>query len=155
MAKHESECDVMGASTLGATNREGRRTVMVVDDDNDIRGTIEQILSEEGYVVETASDGADALEKLQAMEAPGVIFLDLSMPKMDGVTFRERQLENPSLAQIPVVVMSAAGGLPEKVKPLQVFRYLRKPLNIDELLDMAATFCGGIQLQAADGSRAS
>jgi len=119
-----------------------RRHVLLVDDDRDIRETIEEILETEGYPVVTAKNGLEALALARA-DHPAMILLDLFMPVMDGVEFRHRQLEDAGLANIPVVVVSAATDLAERVRPLRVAGWLEKPLHIDELIEVVARHCAG------------
>ena len=69
------------------------KTVLVVEDDRDIRWSMEQFLEEEGYAVVTASDGQAALERIPHLPKPSVILLDLMMPKLDGYGVL-RDLEN-------------------------------------------------------------
>src|SRR5262245_13335746 len=87
----------------------GPRLVLIVDDDHDIREALSQVLGDEGWVVATAADGREALDYLDAHRdaLPEVILLDLMMPVMSGGEFRAEQLKDPSLAPIPVVVISA------------------------------------------------
>src|SRR5690606_13804277 len=84
-----------------------RRTghILVVEDDQDIRESVVEILEDEGHRVSAAADGREALERLQrAQPRPDLILLDLMMPVMNGFQFREEQLKRPELAGIPVVV---------------------------------------------------
>ena len=83
--------------------------VLIVEDEPDLREMMDQLLTLEGFDTETATDGADALGKLQGMAPrPNLILLDMMMPRMDGWTFVARQIKNPAIAGIPVVVLSAA-----------------------------------------------
>jgi CheY-like chemotaxis protein len=107
--------------------------VLVVEDDPDQREAIVLALESEGYTVVTAGTGVEALEVLDAGAKPCMILLDLMMPEMDGVQFRSEQLKSPSLAHIPVVVVSAFGQQ-TRAKYLQVADYLRKPLELGQLL---------------------
>ena len=116
------------------------RLILVVDDDRDIRETLQEILEYEGYGVATANNGADALTKARH-EHPRLILLDLFMPVMDGVEFRRHQLADPELAPIPVVVVSAASGLADRVRPMSVAAHLEKPLQIDQLFEVVARYC--------------
>src|SRR5690606_2328003 len=84
----------------------GAATVLVVDDDEDIRLILAQILSLQGYDAPTAANGLDALSQLYDGVEPCLILLDLMMPAMSGWEFRTKQLQDPKLAQIPVVVLS-------------------------------------------------
>jgi CheY-like chemotaxis protein len=118
-----------------------RCAVLIVDDDRDIRETLEEILSYEGYAVATARNGADALEKARALR-PELILLDLFMPVMDGAEFRRRQRADPDIGDIPVIVVSAAAGLEDRVQALGVAEHLEKPLQIDRLFEVVARYCG-------------
>ena len=118
------------------------KSVMIVDDDLDIGVTMQLVLETYGYRVITASDGAEALAKLQAGERPGLIILDLMMPGMDGQQFREAQLGNSALAEIPVVVLSGDYRLDERAAEMGV-EGLRKPIPLPKLLAKIEQFCGG------------
>ena len=111
------------------------RSVLIVDDDADIRETMQLVLEDEGYHVAMAADGVQALRMLDGGLRPDVILLDLMMPVMNGWQFREAQLKRPALASIPVIVISADSNLRDKVEPFG-HDYLAKPLDIDELLAM-------------------
>ena len=115
--------------------------VLIVEDDFDIRAILAQILADEGYLVTEATNGAQALEKLRGGLRPTVILLDLMMPVMSGWQFREEQLLDPELAQVPVVIISADSNLGDKARTLKVDSYLRKPVDIDALLDAVAKRC--------------
>jgi CheY-like chemotaxis protein len=88
---------------------DSRPLVMVVDDDDDVRESVSLLLSDEGYDVVTAPNGAVALNELQEGVHPSLIVLDLMMPVMSGWEFRDRQLHDADLAPIPVIVLTAAG----------------------------------------------
>ena len=115
--------------------------VLVVDDDRELRETVHEILEDEGFAVATATNGEEALAYLRSSPTPHVILLDLSMPVMDGITFREEQQKDPSIAAIPVVVFSAASSVAEKVRGLNVSAVLRKPLKIEQLVGAVRQFC--------------
>lgn len=114
--------------------------VLIVDDDVDIRETVEEILASEGFEVATARNGAEALEKLRE-GLPRLILLDLFMPVMDGAEFRQQQMQDPEVAPIPVVVVSAAAGLEERIARLDVADHLEKPLDIEHLFDVVGRYC--------------
>ena len=103
-------------------------SILVVDDDEDIRLALSSLLEAEGYEVSTAVDGADALQLLAAGARADVIFLDLGMPNIDGREFRRRQRQDPRLANIPVIIVSAE---PEtSVDPsLAGSHFLHKPVD--------------------------
>jgi CheY-like chemotaxis protein len=120
-----------------------RKPVMVVDDDTNIREALREVLQDEGYAVVGFANGHEALEHLKAPRdaSPGLILLDLMMPVMNGWQFRQAQLEDPSLADIPVVVISADGGLIRKAASLNATARLRKPIELDELLETVGQYC--------------
>ncbi len=109
--------------------------ILVVEDDLSTREALSMLLSAEGYGVSTAADGVAALEQLHDGQRPGLILLDLMMPLMDGWQFRNEQLRDPGLANIPVIVCSASwragqgGG-----STLQALAYLDKPVDPRELI---------------------
>lgn len=84
------------------------RSVLVIDDNEDLLETLAEALPAEGFHVQVAHDGADAFAKLAREPLPDAILLDLGMPHMTGWQFRELQRRHPALAHIPVVVMSAS-----------------------------------------------
>jgi len=103
--------------------------ILVVDDERDIRDVIAELLQDEGYDVEEAGDGAEALAKARDCH-PLVVLLDLMMPGMSGWEFRDRQRGDPQLAEIPVIVVSALG----KALGVDAAGYLQKPFDLDDLL---------------------
>jgi len=115
--------------------------VLVVDDDRELRETVCALLDYEGFTTVAARDGAEALAYLHAAPPPRVILLDLSMPVMDGIEFRERQCQDPAISAIPVIAFSAAASLPEKLRNLEVNAILKKPIKLAQLLSTIARFC--------------
>jgi len=114
-------------------------TVLIVEDDLDTREMLGRFLELEGYTVETAENGKRALERLGSGVGACVILLDLMMPVMDGWQFRQEQIRDASLADIPVIVVSAAGR--ERLEKIQANAYLSKPVDLDELLGCVTQFC--------------
>ena len=111
------------------------RGVMIVEDDDDIRETLEQILDDHDIPAMSAANGAIALAQLRAAtEPPCVILLDMMMPVMDGREFRARQQADPALAQIPVVVLSAHVTGDRAAAEMQADGYLKKPCDLATLL---------------------
>jgi CheY-like chemotaxis protein len=111
--------------------------VLVVDDDPDCRALLAALLRDVRFEVVSANDGQDALEKLRSASAlPFLILLDLTMPVMDGETFRRHQLEDPALATIRTVVMSAVTGVGDTAQRMGV-EALQKPVDIDRILTLA------------------
>jgi DNA-binding response OmpR family regulator len=116
-----------------------RCTVLIVEDDVDTRDMLEQFLQMEGFRVETAANGKLALERLNGGAHACVILLDLMMPVMDGWQFRREQVHTEALANIPVIVVSAAGR--ERLEQIEADAYLSKPVNLDELLARVTQYC--------------
>ena len=115
--------------------------ILVVEDSVEVRRSLEWLLRVEGYAVVTAVHGADALRKLQAGLQPCLILLDLHMPEMDGFEFRKRQLEDPQLAEMPVVVYSDIRDPVAVIKQLKPTAYVEKPLDLDKLLTVVEAHC--------------
>ncbi len=98
-----------------------------------------QLLTLEGYKAETVANGRDALEYLHQGDPPDLILLDLMMPIMDGWEFRRRQREDPALASVPVVVLSALDQT--RAADLGGTAFLKKPLDFDRLLELVRQHC--------------
>lgn len=120
---------------------ESRGEVLIVEDDTDLRQALSQVLAEEGYRVGGAEHGLHALEQLREGRRPCLILLDLTMPVMNGWQFREEQRQDPDLASIPVVVISAGANLSEQVVPLGIQDYIRKPIQLGQLLATVQRYC--------------
>ncbi len=118
------------------------RTILLIDDDPDAREAVAESLGRQGYAVDLAADGAEALARLARDPVPCVIVLDLLMPGMDGAEFLARVREDPRLADIPVVV--ATGIATGKVRSLvRAAAYLFKPFELNELRLEIDRLCGG------------
>lgn len=116
--------------------------ILVVEDDTTIRETIAELLEDEGYAVSCAANGAEALAQLDAGSVPSLILLDLTMPVMDGWTFRSAQRSDPRLASIPTVVVSASHGAdPRSLERLAPDAFLAKPFDLDRLIDTVGRLC--------------
>ena len=114
-------------------------TVFIVEDDPDTREMLGKFLELEGFHVETAANGKQALDRLSDGLKASVIVLDLMMPIMDGWQFRREQVRNAALASIPVIVVSAAGK--ERLANIEANSYLTKPIDLEELLREVSMFC--------------
>lgn len=112
------------------------KRVMIIEDDNDIRGSIAELLTDAGIPTIQAENGLQALNLLAQGEMPALILLDLMMPVMDGFKFREQQLIDPKVSGIPVIVMSADGNVADKQARTAALAYLRKPIDIQDLLEV-------------------
>ncbi len=118
-----------------------RRTVLVVEDEEDVREMLRTFLEHRGYRVVEAGDGEAAIE-VAGRERPDLIVLDLQLPKLDGVTAAQRIRQLPGLEQVPILTNSAYG-----TRGIDLFLriddlgdgqtdYLTKPLNLEELDEM-------------------
>jgi CheY-like chemotaxis protein len=112
--------------------------ILIVEDDSDVRAALSELLEAEGFSVEGAPDGREALARLRGCSIhPAVILLDLMMPGMDGWDFRSEQLRDPNLASVPVVIVSASGFSDETIgTQFRPAAYLQKPIARDQLLDV-------------------
>src|SRR4030095_777152 len=106
------------------------------------REALVHLLQVEGYTVGTAEDGNEALTRLRGASPPALVLLDLMMPVMDGFEFRVQQLQDPRIADIPVIVFSSGGDLGEKIARLHVDASLTKPLDLEVLLRLIADRVG-------------
>ncbi|MFN2418087.1 MAG: response regulator [Candidatus Limnocylindria bacterium] len=101
-----------------------RHSVLVVDDDQDVRSLYVDALSEAGHMVAVAVDGADALERLHGGTVPCVVLTDVRMPRMDGWELSRAVAHDPELASIPVVVVTGdkilAFSSPARDKPFSM-----------------------------------
>jgi CheY-like chemotaxis protein len=116
---------------------DGRRPVLVVDDEPAIVTVIRDILEQHGFRVTTAANGAEALRSVEA-ELPYVVLLDMNMPLLDGQGFmsavRERGLD------LPIVVMTAGPSAERWAKDLGANAFLRKPFDMSSVIDVTSRF---------------
>ena len=118
-----------------------KRTILVVEDDVDIRENLAEFLLSEGYAVQTAADGRKALDLLRtASDLPQVILLDLRMPRMDGFKFREEQEKDARLAAIPVLLMTADAQIESEKYKIGAVGYVKKPIDIEALAKTLRAF---------------
>jgi CheY-like chemotaxis protein len=115
--------------------------ILIVDDDPAIRDSVRSLLEDEGYPVQVAHNGLDALEAIRSGALPRLILLDLMMPEMDGWEFRAEQQKDPRLAAIPVVVLSTVAHIREHAASLSVSEYLVKPVDAALLLNTVQRYC--------------
>ena len=117
-------------------------TILVVDDDPDVRLTVAGILEDEGYTVVDAADGLEALAKLAELR-PAAILLDIGMPRMDGYAFAAELARRGLRDGLPVIVLTADGRAAEKAARLGADGYLTKPFTLPTLLAVVARVAGG------------
>ncbi len=110
-----------------------RQIVMLVDDDEDLREMMSELLMTNGFDVLQAGNGLEAMEVLKETERlPSVVLLDMAMPTMDGPTFLRVRAEDPILKDIPVLAIS--GSPPPKAATKGIEGFLRKPVEVTRLL---------------------
>jgi CheY-like chemotaxis protein len=112
-------------------------TVLVVEDEEELREMMRDALELNGYAVVTATDGRDALSKIPGIESLCLVVLDLLMPDMNGWAFFEEMRRRSELATVPVVVHSSAPAQ----APAGVARVLQKPLVFERLLSVVREYC--------------
>ncbi|HXU73582.1 MAG TPA: response regulator [Polyangia bacterium] len=113
--------------------------VLLVDDDQDLRDSVADLLRQRGYTVATAEDGHAALAIIAGARVPCIVLLDLVMPGMDGWKFLAVVQADPTLSAIPIVIASAHAATHA---PAGTAGVLRKPFDFDELFTMVARHCG-------------
>src|SRR5262245_48275712 len=120
---------------MGDSVKGGR--ILVVDDEPMVRQSIGVFLQDEGYIVDLASDGVDALAKI-AEHRPDAILLDIMMPNMNGRQLLRALRDDPRYVDLPVVVMTAVRGLTVQPGALGTSEVVEKPFDINELLNKLA-----------------
>jgi two-component system response regulator CpxR len=112
-------------------------TVLVVEDEKELREMMREALESNGYAVVTAEEGQDALAAIEQIKDPCLVLLDLLMPGMNGWDFFREMRARPKYAAVPVIVHSSStAGAPQGAT-----RVLRKPVDFDRLLDVVREFC--------------
>jgi two-component system chemotaxis response regulator CheY len=119
-----------------------QQTILVVEDDDDIREAIQDALENEGYRVATAVDGQDGLRCLHEIENPCLILLDLMMPVMSGGEFLVALRDSTGYAEIPVVIASAWPDAAAEVRE-RAQGFVKKPIALGALLEAVSGWCSG------------
>ncbi|WP_437637325.1 response regulator [Sorangium sp. So ce854] len=135
-AREDGSADVPRGPELGSgVERRPSRpgTIFVIEDDRGVSEALVEVLTDEGYDVTTAGNGAEALDRLREAPTPALIVLDLMMPIMDGYAFRAEQLRTPAIADVPVIVLTA--GSAPRAADLGHVDLLKKPIDLGALLD--------------------
>ena len=108
------------------------RVLLIVDDDENISASMPELLAVEGYTCLSATSGSEGLRLLES-ERPLLVILDLRLLEMDGAEFLLRKAANPSVANIPVIMVTAYRNVPIPEGAIAVAQ-LYKPFGIEELL---------------------
>src|SRR6186997_1542627 len=120
--------------------------VLIVEDDRETREMLREFLASAGYHAVAAEDGLEALHLLRtvrhrAPETPCLVLLDLAMPRLGGNEFRRAQLGDPTVANVPVAVMSGAIDLEQRAAALGAVASVAKPIDVDVLLEVVKRYC--------------
>jgi CheY-like chemotaxis protein len=131
-------------------------TVLIVEDDADMRDMLSMLLSSEGFHAVVAEDGLEGLHLLRAVRhrtpnAPCLVLLDLTMPRLGGTEFRRAQLSDPIVASVPVAVLSGAQDAPQRARALGAVATLAKPIDLETLLGVVRTYCANQTGLGAEG----
>jgi CheY-like chemotaxis protein len=114
--------------------------VLIVEDDAEVCGLINFLLTANGYETMCAGNGYQALEQMRT-RTPCIVLLDIHMPVMDGWEFRKQQLRDPKCAAVPVVAVTAHFDSGDVEHRLGV-KCLRKPIHIEEMITEVRSACG-------------
>jgi CheY-like chemotaxis protein len=117
----------------------GAKQILIVEDDESIRESLAEMLTQDGYHVVTAGDGRAALEQLRWGLRPCLILLDLRMAVMTGWEFRVEQKRDPAIADIPVVAMTTGRWKPDDLTAFS--EQLAKPIDMPALRAVVIRYC--------------
>jgi CheY-like chemotaxis protein len=112
--------------------------ILIVEDDEDARDALVALLQMKGYHAVPAGNGREALEYLRQARTPDLIILDLWMPIMNGWEFREEQMKDPRLAEVPVIIVTA---LSDRTN-VNADEVIVKPVDVEHLLSSVSHYCG-------------
>ena len=112
-----------------------QKLILVADDDPFISQIIREALVSDGYKVDKAADGLEALQKIEQL-SPDLVIMDYMMPKMDGPEVCRKAKDNPKIKHIPIIMVTAVADVKEKVNLLEsgAEDYIVKPFDLEELL---------------------
>ena len=114
---------------------ETAKSVLIVEDETELRDSLREVMEDEGYQVLVAADGREALEHLSSMR-PSVVILDLIMPVMSGSEVYDAMQADPALADIPVIISTSDPSQSPSGVPI-----MKKPVNIRRLIELVAQLC--------------
>lgn len=124
------------------TEPDRRPLILIVDDERAVSEIVAQVLADEGFRTATAFDGASALEHM-GRETPGLVLLDLMMPRVDGFSVLQRMTDHVTLSRTPVLVMT---GTPNpRVRSSNVVGVMKKPVTLDALVQRVGSALAGKQ----------
>jgi len=120
--------------------------ILIVEDDGETRELLVALLATHGFHAVSAEDGLEALHLLRtvrrrAPQEPCLVLLDLTMPRLSGFEFRRAQLGDPTVASVPVAVMSGAIDIEQRAEALGAVATVAKPIDFNVLLDVVRRYC--------------
>ena len=121
------------SSSEAPTGRTGSLDILIVEDDPSMCELLELFLLGEGYAVATATDGGEALARMRKTPVR-LVLLDLLLPRVNGYQFRDLQLQDKRLADVPVVIISGEGNVHIAAATMGVRDFVSKPLDYGKLL---------------------
>lgn len=113
--------------------------ILIVEDDHDVAQSVAEVLEASGYGTGIAANGLEALDYLQTHTQTDLILLDMMMPVMDGWQFRREQARLESVADVPVIVVSAVAR--DRLAEIDADAVIPKPVDLDELLKQITVHC--------------
>src|SRR5690242_20500483 len=120
--------------------------ILIVEDDRETREMLATLLATEGFHAVAAEDGLEALHLLRTVRhraptTPCLVLLDLKMPRLGGNEFRRAQLGDPTVAGVPVAVISGADDIAARAEALGAVAMVTKPIDVDVLLNVVKKYC--------------
>ena len=115
-------------------SEETKKTILLIDDEVDLVDMIKYLFVARGYIVATAYDGLEGLERLKEIK-PDLIILDMNMPRMDGLEFFQKIMGPDHRAMHPVLVLSARANAEQMVKEIGVDGFISKPFSVELLIE--------------------
>jgi len=129
---------------MAVVNQTGN--ILIVEDDPDTREMLSTLLSIEVFHAVGAEDGLEGLHLLRTVkhgspDVPCLILLDLMMPRLGGHEFRRAQLGDPTVANVPVAVLSGAVDIEQRAQALGAVASVAKPIDVEMLMDVVRRYC--------------
>ena len=127
---------------METTESKYKKHIFIIEDSSELKNLVQHYFEQTEYTMDSAANGEEALLKLRDLkELPGLILLDLKMPRMDGFQFRQEQELDSKLSQIPVVIMSADHHTEVYAIRMGAHGHIKKPFTSDSLLSAAEKYC--------------